>query len=122
MELGVIVTPTAGGSSIIREGVNVANQSQTRSTSAIQADMGATRDRLVASVEALIDQVHPNRIKQRTVGEVKRRAHLELENVKSLVFNARGELRTDRVGVAAVASAGLVALIVVVKVLRRRRG
>ena len=116
------MTPTAGRSSVIREGVNVANPSQTRSTSAIQADMGATRDRLVASVEALIDQVHPNRIKQRTVGEVKRRAHLELENAKSVFVNARGDLRTDRVGVLAAAGAGLVVLAVVVRVLRRRRG
>lgn len=100
----------------------MANASQTRSTSAIQADLGATRDRLVSSVEALIDQVHPNRIKQRTVGEVKRRARFELENAKSLIFNARGDVRTDRVGVIAAAGAGLVALAVVVRVLRRRRG
>ena len=98
----------------------MANQSQTRSTAAIQADLGATRDRLVSSVEALIDQVHPNRIKQRTVGEVKRRARLELESAKLLIINARGDVRTDRLGVLAAAGAGLVVLVVVVRVLRRR--
>ena len=39
---------------------------------------GRYRDRLVASVEALIDQVHPNRIKQRQIENVKRFANTEL--------------------------------------------
>ena len=67
----------------------------------IEADLGATRDRLAASVEALIDQVHPNRIKQRQIANVKRFANTELENAKSKVFNARGDLRTDRIAVLA---------------------
>ena len=71
----------------------------TRTPSQIEADLGATRDRLAASVEALIDQVHPNRIKQRQIANVKRFANTELENAKSKVFNARGDLRTGRVAV-----------------------
>ena len=43
-----------------------------RTVPQIEADLGATRDRLAASVEALIDQVHPNRIKQRQIANVKR--------------------------------------------------
>ena len=69
----------------------------TRTPSQIEADLGATRDRLVASVEALIDQVHPNRIKQRQIDNVKRFANTELENAKSKVFTARGDLRVGRV-------------------------
>ena len=72
-----------------------------RTPSQIEADLGATRDRLAASVETLIDQVHPNRIKQRQIDNVKRFANTELENAKSLVFNARGDLRTDRVAAVA---------------------
>ena len=71
------------------------NSSQpTRTQSQIEADLGATRDRLTASVEALIDQVHPNRIKQRQIANVKHFANTELENAKSKIFNARGDLRT----------------------------
>ena len=51
----------------------------TRTPSQIEADLGATRDRLAASVEALIDQVHPNRIKQRQIANVKHFANTELE-------------------------------------------
>ena len=71
----------------------------TRTQSQIEADLGATRDRLAASVEALIDQVHPNRIKQRQIANVKHFANTELENAKSKIFNARGDLRTDRIAV-----------------------
>ena len=74
------------------------NSSQpTRTQSQIEADLGATRDRLAASVQALIDQVHPNRIKQRQIANVKHFANTELENAKSKIFNARGDLRTGRI-------------------------
>ena len=76
----------------------MANNADSRTRSQIEADLGATRDRLTASVEALIDQVHPNRIKQRQIAGVKRFVDIEVENAKSLIFNARGDLRTDRLG------------------------
>ena len=78
---------------------------RTRNAAQIEADLAATRDRLTASVQALIDQVHPNRIKQRQIDNVKRLANAELENAKSLIFNARGDLRTDRVAALAGRSA-----------------
>ena len=74
----------------------MANNADSRTRSQIEADLGATRDRLTASVEALIDQVHPNRIKQRQIAGVKRFVDIEVETAKSLIFNARGDLRTDR--------------------------
>lgn len=89
----------------------------------IEADLAATRDRLISAVESLIDQVHPQRIKQREIAGAKRFLNTEIENAKSLVYNARGDLRTDRLAVAGGAVAGLVTLLVVVRtVLRRRRG
>jgi hypothetical protein len=94
--------------------------SSDRSAAQIEADMAATRDRLTASVQALIDQMHPNRIKQRQVANVKRLANAELENAKSLLFNARGDLRTDRVTALAGAAAGLVTFVIIVRAIVRR--
>ena len=101
----------------------MASSRQDRDADQIQADLGATRDRLAAAVEALIDQVHPQRVKQRQVDGAKRFLHTEVEKAKSLVFNARGDLRTERLGAVGGAVAGAVALLVVVRTLvRRRRG
>jgi Protein of unknown function (DUF3618) len=97
------------------------NASQpTRTPSQIEADLGATRDRLIASVEALIDQVHPNRIKQRQIANVKRIANIELENAKSKVFNARGDLRTGRIVVVAAAVAGIVGFLLILRAIVKR--
>jgi Protein of unknown function (DUF3618) len=97
------------------------NASQpTRTPSQIEADLGATRDRLTASVEALIDQVHPNRIKQRQIANVKRIANTELENAKSKVFNARGDLRTGRIVAVAAAVAGIVGFLLILRAIVQR--
>lgn len=93
----------------------------TRTQSQIEADLGATRDRLAASVAALIDQVHPNRIKQRQIANVKQFANTELENAKSKIFNARGELRTGRIVRVAAAVAGIVAFLLIIRAIVRRR-
>ena len=91
-----------------------------RSAPQIEADLAATRDRLTASVETLIDQVHPNRIKQRSVGQVKQLMNAEFENAKSKVFNARGDLRTDRLAVIGAAVAGSVTFLLIIRALVRR--
>jgi hypothetical protein len=91
----------------------------TRSESQIESDMAATRQRLTSSLETLIDQVHPNRVKQRGAARLKLVAAEYTEKAKGLVFNARGDLRTDRVAAAGGGLAGLVAFIVVLKRLRR---
>jgi len=83
--------------------------------------LGATRDRLAASVAALIDQVHPNRIKQRQIANVKRLANTELENAKSKIFNARGDLRTGRIVGVAAAVAGIVGFLLILRAIVRRR-
>jgi hypothetical protein len=92
----------------------------TRTPSQIEADLGATRDRLTASVEALIDQIHPNRIKQRQIANVKRFANAEIENAKSKVFTARGDLRIGRVAVVAAAVAGIAAFLLIMRSVVRR--
>ena len=92
----------------------------TRTPSQIEADLGATRDRLTASVEALIGQVHPNRIKQRQIANVKRFANAEIENAKSKVFTARGDLRIGRVAVVAAAVAGIVGFLLIIRAIAQR--
>jgi hypothetical protein len=91
-----------------------------RTMSQIEADLSATRARLAFSVSALIDQVHPNRIKQRQIAEFRQLAGNARENAKSLLFNARGDLRTERIGVLAGAVAGLVAFVLIIRAIGRR--
>lgn len=99
----------------------MASSQPDRDADQIQADLGATRDRLAAALESLIDQVHPQRVKQRQVDGAKRFASVEIEKAKSLLFNARGDLRTERVGVVGGAVAGAVTLLVVLRALVRRQ-
>ena len=83
--------------------------------------MTATRHRLAASMETLIDEVHPNRIKQRTIEQAKEWVNTEVETAKSLVFNARGDLRTGRVIVIGAAVVGGIAFLLIVRALASRR-
>jgi len=87
----------------------------------IQADLGATRDRLSLAVEALVDRVHPQHIKVREIAGARRFAHVELETLKAVVFNARGDLRRERVMAAGGSVAGFVTLLLVLRALVRRR-
>ncbi|MCW2809796.1 MAG: hypothetical protein JWP61_254 [Friedmanniella sp.] len=96
------------------------SSSSGRSASQIEADLGATRDRLAASIEVLIDTVHPNRIKQRTVARLKVLAHEQLERARSLVFNARGDLRTKRLATVGGGVGGYSVFLVVVRAIARR--
>ena len=98
----------------------MANNSSSRTKSQIEADIGATRDRLTSSVEGLIDQIHPNRIKQREIAMVKSLINGELENAKSLVFNARGDLRTERLATVGGAVAGAIGFLVIIRAIVRR--
>jgi len=91
-----------------------------RTTSQIEADLSATRARLAASLSALIDQVHPNRIKQRQIAEFRLLGSNAKENARSLMFNARGDLRTDRLTAVAGALAGLVSFVVIIRAIGRR--
>ncbi len=86
----------------------------------IEADLAATRDRITSSIESLIDQVHPQRIKQRATARVKWFVRTEIANAKSLVYNAKGELRTDRLAVVGGAAAGLATLVTVLRAVVRR--
>ena len=92
-----------------------------RTESQIEADLGATRDRLADSLAGLVDTVHPVRIKQRTVGRIKDGVQARLEDARAYFYNVRGELRTDRVLPLAGGLAGVVTLLVVVRIVRGGR-
>ena len=92
-----------------------------RSTAEIENDLVTTRQRLTSSVESLIDQVHPNRIKQREIGRLKRLGAEYTEKAKSLVFNARGDLRTNRLAAVGGAVAGFVTLLIVIGRIRDKQ-
>jgi hypothetical protein len=94
-----------------------------RTKSQIEADLGATRDRLAASVSGLIDEVHPTRVKQRTVGRVRAEIQARVDDVRAYFFNSRGDVRTDHVlSFAGVAAGTLTAVLALRALLRRFRG
>jgi len=93
----------------------------TRSQSQIEADLNARRQRLTTSLESLIDEVHPNRIKQRGTARLKAIAAEYQEKGKSLIFNARGDLRTNRLVAVGGGAAGFLTFVTVVRRLIRRR-
>ena len=64
--------------------------------------------------------MHPNRIKQRQIAQFKQMGKNAKENAKSLLFNARGDLRTERIGVLVGAAAGLVSFVLIIRAIGRR--
>jgi Protein of unknown function (DUF3618) len=91
-----------------------------RTQSQIEADLAATRSRLTQSVETLIDTVHPNRVKQRTIATAKQKARDQVEEARGLVFTARGDLRTKRVIGIAGAIAGVLSFVLILRALGKR--
>ena len=91
-----------------------------RTKSQIEADLGASRERLAASVAGLIDEVHPTRIKQRTVGRVRAEISARVDDVRAYFFNSRGDLRTDHVLSVASVAAGTVTAVLALRALLRR--
>ncbi len=94
----------------------------TRTPEQIEADLAAARLRLAHSAEELVDQVHPNRIKQRQIDGVKQFVGNEVDAGKALIFNARGDLRTNRVLAVAGAVVGGLVFLTIVRALVRRGG
>ena len=86
-----------------------------RTRAQIEADLAATRERLATSVEQLIDQVHPQRVKERQIESAKTFAKAEIKNVRSQVFYPNGELRTARLAAVGGAVAGFVTFVLVVR-------
>lgn len=92
-----------------------AASSSPRTRAQIEADLAATRDRLASSIEQLIDQVHPQRVKERQIASAKAFARAEIANARSQVFRPNGELRTARLAAVGGAVAGFVTFVLVVR-------
>lgn len=92
---------------------------QPRTRAQIEADLAATRERLAGSIEELIDQVHPQRVKQRQIDSAKALVTAEVDNVKSQFFYPNGELRTSRLAAIGGGVAGFVTFLIVVRSLVR---
>lgn len=92
---------------------------QQRTRAEIEADLAATRDRLASSIEDLIDQVHPQRVKQRQIDSARALMAAEVDNVKSQFFHANGELRTSRLAAIGGGVAGFVTFLIVIRALVR---
>lgn len=86
-----------------------------RTRAQIEADLAATRERLVSSIEQLIDQVHPQRVKQRQIASAKTFARAEIANVRSQFFYPNGEVRTSRLAAIGGAVAGFVTFVLVIR-------
>lgn len=86
-----------------------------RTRAQIESDLSATRERLASSIEELIDQVHPQRVKDRQIESAKAFAKAEIDNAKSQVFYSNGDLRTTRLAAVGGAVAGFVAFVLVLR-------
>lgn len=92
-----------------------AASSKPRTRAQIEADLAASRDRLAFAIEQLIDQVHPQRVKERQIASAKTLARAEVANLRSQVFYPNGELRTARLAALGGAVAGFVTFVAVVR-------
>ena len=92
---------------------------QQRTRAEIEADLAATRDRLASSIEDLIDQVHPQRVKQRQIDSARALVTGEIDNAKSQFVYPNGELRISRLAAIGGGVAGFVTFLIVVRKLVR---
>ena len=98
----------------------MAEQTSKRSRSQIEADLAATRARLSIGLEDLIDQIHPSKVKQRQVSNVKTLLQGEFDNAKSQFKTVSGEWRVDRIAMIGGSVVGAVVLIAVLRGIVRR--
>ena len=87
----------------------------------IEAEIDAARQRLAASVEGLINQVHPKAIVANTVADARTFAEGTFEQARAQVVDDRGNLRADRVALLAAAVGGAITFVLVVRSLLRGR-
>ena len=92
-----------------------------RTREEIEAEIEAARQRLAASVEGLINQVHPKAIVANTVSDARTFARGTFDQAKAQVVDERGGLRTDRVVLLAAAAGGAVAFVLILRSLLRGR-
>lgn len=92
-----------------------------RTRDEIEAEIAAARQRLAASVEGLINEVHPRAIVANTVADARAFAAEGFEQAKAQVVDDRGNLRTERVALVAAAIGGAFTFILIVRSILKRR-
>ncbi|BDY02836.1 MAG: DUF3618 domain-containing protein [Cutibacterium avidum] len=93
-----------------------------RSADEIRRDIAATRARLAAGVEGLVEEVHPATLKREATDRARDYVQGEFEQVKGQVKGEHG-WRMDRIGVAGGAlAAGIVGIIVLRAIVGRATG
>lgn len=92
-----------------------------RTREEIEAEIDAARQRLAASVEGLIGQVHPKAIVANTVADARAFAEGTFEQARAQVVDDGGRLRTDRVALLAAAAGGAVTFVLIVRSILRGR-
>jgi hypothetical protein len=86
------------------------NGSRGRTPAQIEAELAATRERLAATVDSLVDRVHPKSLATRGIAQA-----------KDAVVAEDGSLRTERlVKLAAAAGGAIVGLLMLRRLFRRR--
>lgn len=90
-----------------------------RTKEQIQSEIADARARLAGNVEGLITQAHPKAVAARSVQDAKAFAAGEFESAKQQFVHTDGSPRVERIGALAVAVAGTIALLVVVRSIAR---
>lgn len=90
-------------------------ETQIRTRAEIEADITAARERLAASVEGLINQVHPKAVVHRQINDARSFVTREVQQAKAQVIDSHGNLRTERVALIGAAAAGLVTFVLLVR-------
>jgi hypothetical protein len=90
--------------------VSTTKPAQPQTPDEIEAEIAATRARLAETVDELVDKAHPRNIAKRQV-----------EQAKSQVFDADGNLRTEKIASVAGAIAGVLVLLLLIRRLVNRK-
>src|SRR5690606_1162402 len=100
---------------------NTAAQKQPpRTTAEIENDLAAVRSRLAANVASLVDEIHPQRFKERQIESLRNWAEDEAQGFKHQFVTPDGGVRTARVAAIAAAALGVVGFVLVVRAIGRR--
>jgi hypothetical protein len=86
------------------------SDTKARTAEQIEADIAAARVRLASTVDELVDRANPKNVALRQV-----------EQAKSQVFDAEGQLRTQKIVAVAGAVVGVVGVLLVIRKLVGRR-
>ena len=96
-------------------------ETKPRTKAEIENDLAAVRSRLSANVASLIDEVHPQRVKERQIEGIKDFARDEAEHLKLQFVTGEGGLRTARLAAIGAAVAGLAGFVIILSLVGSRR-